>query len=48
MIILGSIIFVIIIIVIVLFILRKSNKQKSSDIINMEYSPIQNDINKMN
>ena len=42
MIILGSIIFIIIIIFIVLFILKKSNKLKSSDIINMEYSPIQN------
>ena len=42
MIILGSIILIIIIIFIVLFILRKSNKLKSSDITNMEYSPIQN------
>ena len=48
MIILGSIISLMIIIFIVLFILRKSNKAKSSDIINLEYSPIQNDINKMN
>jgi len=48
MIILGSIISLMIIIFIALFILRKSNKEKSSDIINIEYSPIQNNINKMN
>lgn len=40
-IILGSIIFIIIVIVIAIIILRKSNKVKSSDINNMEYSPIQ-------